>query len=699
MILNTEKTKCETNMTGATAFTIQASAKMFKILSSGLYSNKEKAIIREVSCNAYDANVDAGNGDVPIEVHLPNALEPYFSIKDSGTGLTPDQMVNIYTQYGNSTKTDRNDQIGALGLGSKSPFSYIDSFTVISITDGTKNTYSCYIDGNGEPQLQPFGSEDTDERNGVEVTFPVKKEDFRKFREEAEITYRPFEVKPNITGNSEYVQKKFNVLLTSADTDNADWQLVEPVSRDRWSRDTIRVAVQGNIEYPINTSLIEESLSQNAKRLLNENFRLHFNIGELDIAASREELGYDKITVANIAAKFETMAGELAEVQNEKINEFDNKYEAMSYISRIKGSSNIYRGFEFTYKDEPITNELSLLKSDYEVVKYYQGRRGISREDLQGGSYNNKFGFTIPAEMDKIIYVLNDNDKKAQAVTKARSLVTYSANVILVLTKDFFDAIGNPEYINASEIEAPGKARNAGGGKFYKKFYNSQRFEYQWEGTYESADYLKIDLTKKFYYVPLKGKKSYGNVNIYNLKRVAEELGLIKKDTVVIGVSNSHSGTKKFQAYGAIDFQEFIKNKIAKSRKFKAQLKLFESLDIYQKINNMNSQFTELITSDFTSDLEGSCLFKEVKEDYENASGLDYDNLNRIREVAREVKITIPEDSHYTRHNDLEKAYPLLNAINWRANQADILDYVNGVDLLREVQSANQTNQTTEEEA
>jgi len=134
MILNNEKTKCETNMTGAVGFTIQANAKMFRILSSGLYSNKEKAIIREVSCNAYDANIDAGNGDIPIEVHLPNVLEPYFSIKDSGTGLTPEQMTDIYTQYGNSTKTDDNRMIGALGLGSKSPFSYIDSFTVISVT-------------------------------------------------------------------------------------------------------------------------------------------------------------------------------------------------------------------------------------------------------------------------------------------------------------------------------------------------------------------------------------------------------------------------------------------------------------------------------------------------------------------------------------------------------------------------------------
>ena len=36
-------------------FTIAASAKAFKILSSNLYQNKIRAIVRELSCNAFDA--------------------------------------------------------------------------------------------------------------------------------------------------------------------------------------------------------------------------------------------------------------------------------------------------------------------------------------------------------------------------------------------------------------------------------------------------------------------------------------------------------------------------------------------------------------------------------------------------------------------------------------------------------------------
>ena len=104
-------------------FRIRNSAKAFNILSSGLYANKIRAIVRELSCNAVDSHVAAGKQDTPFDIHLPNTLEPWFSIRDYGLGLSHDQVINIYTTYFESTKTDSNEFIGALGLGSKSPFS------------------------------------------------------------------------------------------------------------------------------------------------------------------------------------------------------------------------------------------------------------------------------------------------------------------------------------------------------------------------------------------------------------------------------------------------------------------------------------------------------------------------------------------------------------------------------------------------
>ena len=67
-------------------YTIEATPTAFSILSDQLYSNKIRAVIRELSTNAYDSHVDAGNGDKPFEVHLPSNMEPTFSVRDYGTG-------------------------------------------------------------------------------------------------------------------------------------------------------------------------------------------------------------------------------------------------------------------------------------------------------------------------------------------------------------------------------------------------------------------------------------------------------------------------------------------------------------------------------------------------------------------------------------------------------------------------------------
>ena len=83
--------------------------------------------------------IHIGQQDTPFEVHLPTILEPYFSVRDYGTGLTDQEIESIYTTYFESTKTNSNEYIGALGLGSKSPFSYTDNFTVTSVKNGSKS--------------------------------------------------------------------------------------------------------------------------------------------------------------------------------------------------------------------------------------------------------------------------------------------------------------------------------------------------------------------------------------------------------------------------------------------------------------------------------------------------------------------------------------------------------------------------------
>ena len=86
------------NVQGKGEFKIRNSAKAFSILSNSLYSDKIKAIIRELSCNAYDSHVAAGCPDKKFKVHLPNVLEPYFAVQDYGIGLNQSEVENIYTR-------------------------------------------------------------------------------------------------------------------------------------------------------------------------------------------------------------------------------------------------------------------------------------------------------------------------------------------------------------------------------------------------------------------------------------------------------------------------------------------------------------------------------------------------------------------------------------------------------------------------
>ena len=141
-------------------FRIRNSAKAFSILSSGLYSNKIRAIIRELSCNAVDSHVAANRNTTPFDVHLPNAMEPWFAIRDYGVGLSYDQVVNIYTTAFSPDKNKVNDIFRPVGA----ELTNIKEFKM-TITDKSGNELFNTIDyikgwdglkSNGDPYENGF---------------------------------------------------------------------------------------------------------------------------------------------------------------------------------------------------------------------------------------------------------------------------------------------------------------------------------------------------------------------------------------------------------------------------------------------------------------------------------------------------------------------------------------------------------------
>ena len=151
-----------------TRFTIEATHQSFSVLSSTIYEDKIKAPIRELSTNAYDAHVEAGCADRPFSVHLPNALDPEFRVRDYGISMSHEQIMTLYTTYFASNKRESNELNGCLGLGSKSPFAYTNQFWVTAYKDGQKRHYVATVDVDG-PRFDQYPACETDEDDGLKT--------------------------------------------------------------------------------------------------------------------------------------------------------------------------------------------------------------------------------------------------------------------------------------------------------------------------------------------------------------------------------------------------------------------------------------------------------------------------------------------------------------------------------------------------
>lgn len=319
-------------------FRIRNSAKAFSILSSGLYANKVEAILRELGCNAYDSHVEAGKANVPFTVHLPTTLNPQFYVRDYGIGLDHEGVTQLYTTYFESTKQDSNDYVGCLGLGSKSPFSYTRNFTVTAIKDGVERIYNCFINEQGIPSVALLNEMETEKGNGVEVRFAVNnRSDMNEFSKTAQKVYRWFKVKPEIIGNAVTIPE---IEFKERDIAPGVHLLQENYSNNYYQRS---FAMMGNVVYPIKLPQ-QDGIPENFRKLIERNnYLMEFEIGELDVAASREELSYDEATVKALIAKCDLLIKKAEQYLETQVNNEKTDWEkACKLISISKSDSLLF---------------------------------------------------------------------------------------------------------------------------------------------------------------------------------------------------------------------------------------------------------------------------------------------------------------------------------------------------------------------
>jgi DNA topoisomerase VI subunit B len=133
----------------SSAFSANMNGVAFSILSKSMYQHPIAAIVREIICNAIDSHKSANKSDIPVHVCLPNKFSPNFSVEDFGVGLDDQGVREIFSTYFGSTKSESNTDIGGFGLGSKTPFSYSETFMIRTRKDNKEREYVAFIDEDG----------------------------------------------------------------------------------------------------------------------------------------------------------------------------------------------------------------------------------------------------------------------------------------------------------------------------------------------------------------------------------------------------------------------------------------------------------------------------------------------------------------------------------------------------------------------
>jgi hypothetical protein len=535
-------------------FKMKASRKAFQILSD-LYSDKPLAIVRELGCNASDSMTASGQSDKPFHIHLPNALEPWLTIQDFGTGISHENIYNIYTTYFESTKTNTNSQIGCLGLGSKSPFCYTDNFTITSIHNGEKRIYNAYFNAANMPTISLMSSEKTNDGNGVAIQIPIKSSNFADFSHAVYKAFRFFDVKPTISGG------KIDWEEIKPDFTGAFWKSYHKLNQS--------FAIMGGVTYPIETYKVD---SEHYDILRKAGLVIKFEIGEIDFTPSRESISYCDDTIKAINEKVALVKKDFVTKVEEMVKDSNNLLDAMkayymlenqwSFLNSKLISGNVrWKGIGISNPRKTIKDRIISLKS-YSKKQWGRGKTTISEY----------------ASLDNNAMWFYDDLKRGGAVNRVIQEVRMSMNpnisINLVDEKDMKTLIqlGFPASVFQLVSSLPAvvttrKASSGGGNTKPKGVVVVYTKGSGHRDSWESSDHnLGVDATPKYYIVKdgstfkfdggtLKGDKGEHILDVNDkgtYQSVVRYLGLQEEDVVLVAKRSGELlealGSKPFKA-------------------------------------------------------------------------------------------------------------------------------------------------------
>jgi hypothetical protein len=293
-----------------------------------IYQDREMAVLREYSCNAYDAHVDAGIKD-PIEITLPSRFNPVLTIQDHGIGMSLDTLRDTYSKYGASTKRDSDDVIGSFGIGCKSALTYTDQFTVTACKDGREVIVSVSRNAQGIGELTIAHEGATDRGNGVTITIPTP--GYTTFAEKAQKLFQYWPEGSVLVDDKE--PARFDV---SDDIKHLIGDIYIHSTENYYYGNEKSVVVMGNVAYPVETADLGLDFNANGRNTRYHRIIAFLPIGAVEPIPAREGLTTTAANEKALLAIGEEIKANIGTLIQAEIDRADDMLGAIMVVHEVR---------------------------------------------------------------------------------------------------------------------------------------------------------------------------------------------------------------------------------------------------------------------------------------------------------------------------------------------------------------------------
>ena len=292
------------------------------ILSSNLYSYPMISFLRETVSNAVDSHIEAKT-DEPIIIYR---TAKDLSIRDYGTGISPERFEEIYLNIGSSTKRQSNDYIGSFGIGRFSCLSVSDLANITSYYEGKAYYYVMNKDVD-QLHIDLLDVLDTEEHNGVDVKIPLR---FWNPENLACLAFINNIYVESEVDNDLYVVSSFNKRKIYS------FKNFKAISMSAFKNSENTEILLGKIPYKVDYTELWD-YDDKWHKSWEDCFRWVYpqiEIGQLDITPNREGLLYSERTKEVLRKTYDACIEELTELWNQSCSkEYDDIWEYMKRIT------------------------------------------------------------------------------------------------------------------------------------------------------------------------------------------------------------------------------------------------------------------------------------------------------------------------------------------------------------------------------